>query len=718
MKQERKFRQTVVGQRLNPLLAKWLFGLILGVLLQVRTVQAQGVPRIGNRLEFAGVTILLTPATQHLVQQEAELLYVNRALVTSRLERMNFYFPIIKPLLAQNSLSDDFLFLALQDPVSASDDVSAEFWALGKTSLNELRNDVFVDERRHPTRSTLAVIPRLKQLYSRKPNWVSVVHRYDRLLRADTARLWAQEPVDSKTYALNDPRDTFLIRLLASKIVLERALSVYHPQKPMVLFPYEETKGKSLQQIAAQCRVNQASVEQHNTWLKASQVTDNEDYTVFIPATLEQYAELKQQVNSSEENQAVLQDAGFPLLQKSTGEPDDRGGIFYQINGKKGIQAQLFDNRITLAYQGKVKVDKFQKYNDLRSDRPIVAGEIYYLRKKSKRANVPFHIVRKGQSLWAIAQQYGIKLDKLIEYNGVNPEQQPAVARILWLQKKRPATMPVEYYRGPAKPVQSEPVLAVTKPDSADKKPSALKPDSGEQPERVVAEKMPAAVPARSTLAALDSMIAMLNEPQMPIIRSSAAKMIVPGSQNEKVMPAKLAEEEPEEVSGPLIMHIAEKTDTYAAVARKYNVTVQQLYVWNNLSAQKPLRPGQPLLVDQSKTPTRKGLVPLASKPALVKPAVAKPVITPAAKPAIGNPPVAKPVTASASKPVLINPSVAKPAAPPTNVDDEIIHVVQAGENMYRIGLRYKVKPEQVRQWNNLPDLTAVVGARLVIHKK
>ncbi|GAB3923313.1 LysM peptidoglycan-binding domain-containing protein [Larkinella terrae] len=705
MKKESKFKQAVFGQLRNPVLVRWLFGLSLAALLQGGMARAQGVPRIGNRLEFAGVTILLTPATQHLVQQEAELLYVNRALVTSRLERMNFYFPIIKPVLAQHSLSDDFLFLALFDPISGSDEATTEFWALNKTSLNELKTDVFVDERRHPIRSTLAVVLRLKQLHDRKPNWVSVVHRYDRLLRADTTRLWSQEPVDPKIYALNDTRDLFLIRLLASKIVLERSLSVYHPQKQMVLFPYEESRGKSLQQIATQCQVSETVVEQYNTWLKVPRVPDYEDYTVYVPTTLEHYAELKHQTSLSEENQAVLQDAGFPLLQKSTAEPGDRGGVFYQINGKKGIQAQLFDSRITLAYQGKLKVGKFQKYNDLRSDRPIVAGEIYYLQKKSKRANVPFHIVRRGQSLWAIAQQYGILLEKLIEYNDVNPEQQPAVSRILWLQKKRPANMPVEYYRGPAKPgpadptTKSDPVLAAFKPDSAGTKP--LDPNLGNPAERIVVEKAPATVPARSTLAALDSMIAMLNEPQMPLLRSSAAKMIQPVSQTEKVVPAKPAEDEPDEVSGPLIMHIAEKTDTYATVARKYNVTVQQLYVWNNLSAQKPLRPGQALLVDQSKSPTKKGLVPPVAKPSLAKPAIAKPVTTPA------------------SKPVVTNPAVATPTAlPAAGSGDELIHVVQAGENMYRIGLRYKVKPEQVRQWNNLPDLTAVVGARLVIHKK
>ncbi|GAB3323924.1 hypothetical protein GCM10027299_20640 [Larkinella ripae] len=667
--------------------------------------KAQGVPRIGNQLEFAGVTIHLTEATQHFVQQEAELLYVNRALVMAKLEKMNLYFPVIRPLLAQHSLSDDFLFLALYDRGTAADAPSTGFWALGNLKPRELRIDAFVDERLHPARATLAVISRLKQLHQRKPNWVSVVHGYDQLLRADTAQTLTQEPGEGRIYALRDTQDEFLIRLLASKIVLERAMSVYTPQNQKILFSYKESKGKSLSQIAEYCRIDAASLDPCNSWLKAPRVPDAENYTVYVPVTLDQYAALKRQANPGDEKPADLQDAGFPVLQRSA-ESGNRGGIFYQINGKKGIQAQLYDNRITLAYAGKLNVRKFEKYNDLRSDRPIVAGEIYYLRKKSKRANVPFHIVRRGQSLWAIAQQYGIKLQKLIDYNGVNPEQQPAVARILWLQRKRPSTLPIEYYRSPKQPEsapavpQTAPVLVVNKPDSTQKHPTE---------ERIAqAEKPPANVPSRKTLATLDSLIAALNEPEAPRFRSGATKMIQPVALTENKAPEKLAEDESEEGSGPLIMHIAEKTDTYLTVARKYKVTVAQLYVWNNLSAAKPLRSGQLLLIDQSKTPTKKGLIPLAAKPAPAKKPLVKPALSPmknvAAKPAV--------------LPSGEGPTSTVSDGSPARSADQITHVVKAGENLYRIGLRYHVKPEQIQQWNHLPGLTAIVGARLVVWKK
>ncbi|GAB3268865.1 hypothetical protein GCM10027347_38560 [Larkinella harenae] len=737
-----ELRQVVIRHISHFPWVKFVLGLSLGVFFAYGVSQAQGVPRVGNRLEFAGVTIHLNEATQHFVQQEAEILYVNRALVTAQLERLNLYIPIIKPFLAQHSLSDDFIFLALYDPAPVTDEPGNGFWALGKSQLPELRINPFVDERLHPVRSTLAAINRLKQLYQQKANWVSAIHRYDLFLRADTTRLLAPETGDNKVYALTNAQDRFLIRLLATKIVLERAMSVYHPSNQTVLFPYEESRGKSIPQIAEQCQATEKRVAQYNTWLKAPRVPDQDDYTVYIPVTLEHYVELKRRTNPADNNPMALQDAGFPALEKIADAPQ-RGGTFYRINGKKGIQAQLFDSRITLAYQGKLKVKKFEHYNDLRGDRPIVAGEIYYLRKKSKRARVPFHIVKRGQSLWSISQQYGIKLERLIAYNAINPEQQPTPTRVLWLQKKRPRNLPVEYYRSPKSP-DSAPSIPKTDPVLVQTRPGVAAPKPQIQPVAPLA--LPPTVPPSNTLAMLDSMIAALNKPELPVFRSSATKTIHPVRSAKIANPEKLPDEEAEEVSGPLIMHIAEKTDTYATVARQYHVTVQQLYTWNNLSALKPLQPGQLLLIDQSKSPTTKELVPLATKPPakpiIAKPSVAKPVTAPVPKTVADKPvppsapktAVAKPVTtpslktvvaktlaASTPKPAVAKPPIAKPTqapAPTYTYSDEIIHVVQAGENMYRIGLRYNVKPTQIQQWNNLPDLTAVIGARLIIRKK
>ena len=44
-----------------------------------------------------------------------------------------------------------------------------------------------------------------------------------------------------------------------------------------------------------------------------------------------------------------------------------------------------------------------------------------------------------------------------------------------------------------------------------------------------------------------------------------------------------------------------------------------------------------------------------------------------------------------------------------------VYHVVKRGENLYRIGLKYRVSADQLRDWNNLPSNEISVGQKLVV---
>jgi LysM repeat protein len=57
--------------------------------------------------------------------------------------------------------------------------------------------------------------------------------------------------------------------------------------------------------------------------------------------------------------------------------------------------------------------------------------------------------------------------------------------------------------------------------------------------------------------------------------------------------------------------------------------------------------------------------------------------------------------------------------AQPTETTGEQIHVVQAGENLFRIGLRYGFTPEELAAYNNIPDITRIdVGQVIKIPPK
>jgi hypothetical protein len=69
------------------------------------------------------------------------------------------------------------------------------------------------------------------------------------------------------------------------------------------------------------------------------------------------------------------------------------------------------DNDITLA--------EIFKYNDASTATVLRQGMLVYLKPKHNRSQINSHQVIQGESLWYIAQLYGVKLKKLARYNQI-----------------------------------------------------------------------------------------------------------------------------------------------------------------------------------------------------------------------------------------------------------------------------------------------------------
>lgn len=78
---------------------------------------------------------------------------------------------------------------------------------------------------------------------------------------------------------------------------------------------------------------------------------------------------------------------------------------------------------------------KIAKYNERNYRDVLHAGEIVYLKKKRKRASKAFknkpHIVQPGESMYSIAQRYGIRLKSLYKKNKLSPDHQITVGEQL-----------------------------------------------------------------------------------------------------------------------------------------------------------------------------------------------------------------------------------------------------------------------------------------------
>ena len=92
----------------------------------------------------------------------------------------------------------------------------------------------------------------------------------------------------------------------------------------------------------------------------------------------------------------------------------------YYMYARKGDTFKLIGEEIDISYK------KIAKYNERDRRSPLQEGEIVWLKKKQKRAPKEYkhrpHYVRPGESMYSIAQKYGIRLKSLYKMNHLSPD--------------------------------------------------------------------------------------------------------------------------------------------------------------------------------------------------------------------------------------------------------------------------------------------------------
>ena len=108
----------------------------------------------------------------------------------------------------------------------------------------------------------------------------------------------------------------------------------------------------------------------------------------------------------------------------------------YRNNKNYFIIVEIGDDMATISRETGVSLKRLYKYNDLPKDYAPTQGDVLYLQKKRKQASRefrknPIHIVEPNQSMFDIAQLYGMRLENLYKLNLVGPDYAPQVGDIL-----------------------------------------------------------------------------------------------------------------------------------------------------------------------------------------------------------------------------------------------------------------------------------------------
>lgn len=121
----------------------------------------------------------------------------------------------------------------------------------------------------------------------------------------------------------------------------------------------------------------------------------------------------------------------FMAKHNATDQPARVGGRLHPIhiyNKNYYLNARQGDTWKSIAKEIGISYRKLAKYNERSRKDSLVPGEIIWLKKKRSKAPKEYkrrpHIVKNGESMYSIAQQYGIKLKSLYKKNDLDKDYQ------------------------------------------------------------------------------------------------------------------------------------------------------------------------------------------------------------------------------------------------------------------------------------------------------
>lgn len=602
-----------------------IFSIVCSLYFSIQLISAEEVkiPRVPSDITIAGMKLKITEGARREIQKDVDALRSYPKYFNIKLDRARLYFPIIEKIFKEEGVPDDFKYLAVQESALISDAVSSAdavgFWQFKDFTGREvgLRIDRNVDERLNVVSSTYGVSKYFKRHNFYFKNWIYTI------LAHMTGRGGAMKHVDKRQFGvkkmtIDKNSHWYVKRYIAHVIAFKDALDGKHSQG-LNLLTYEKGEGKDLTSIAKDFKVEYEQVKKYNKWLKKGKVPSEKVYTVLIPTT-KRIKTPTEKTNPQERIKVpILTKKTYPNLNKKFNTSKT---IFIKINGIQSVLAKRTDTADSLARKGKISLNRFLKNNDMKPQDRIKEGEIYYLKSKRNKANVYFYTVTQKESMWEVSQKFGIKVKKLAKLNRMLTTDEPQIGRVLYLREKMPKDAPVIVKEVPKR-----------------KKEKAK-------------TKTPVVIPI--PIIPIPVVPAIVEVPE-PVLEEESNKVEIQPEYESEIALSKT--------------HIVVVGETLYGISRTYNISVEDIKSWNQLSS-NALKLEQKLAIALNS----------------VSETIPEEVV---------------------NKEEVVN---------ETDNAKSIIHKVDAGETLYGISRKYEVDVDEIVNWNNLKSTSLNLGQELTIH--
>jgi len=107
----------------------------------------------------------------------------------------------------------------------------------------------------------------------------------------------------------------------------------------------------------------------------------------------------------------------------------------FMINNTKVIYAKQGSLLLAIANEYGIPLGRLLEFNDLQNDEVLVKDQLVFLQRKRKTGQSDVHVVAQGETLYDIAQAEAIRIENLLAYNQLNKNVQLVPGQRLYLKE-------------------------------------------------------------------------------------------------------------------------------------------------------------------------------------------------------------------------------------------------------------------------------------------
>ncbi len=357
-----------------------------------------------------------------------------RKAFSNWLARSEKYIPFMRNHLKENGLPEDLVYMALIEsgfnPYAYSRSKASGPWQFIYLTGKRygLRSNWWIDERRDPEKSTIAAAKYLKDLYDMFECWYLAAAGYNAgegkiataMKRYRTEDFWEL----TKYRYLKQETKNYVPQMIAAALIAkdpERYGFVgIEYQEPLRYDKVRVPEVTDLRLIAQACKVTVEEIKDLNPELSRWCTPPNfPDYEIKIPfGKKELFLKNFETLYSGERFQfkthLVKKGESFPKIAKLY--------RVYRVDPEPILEINRLNKKSRLSTGMNLLIPLPKEQNDPKPD-SLVKKKSNGMEQHSKSVETTTYKIKKGDSLWSIANEMGVNIGALSRWNNLHPEK-------------------------------------------------------------------------------------------------------------------------------------------------------------------------------------------------------------------------------------------------------------------------------------------------------